>query len=110
MASEAVQEKGTTETMVVTEVAQEAEADPAVAEAEVSGQVDHERCTRQPVQTVARKQKYLLYLPAKDPYTAESASRNTDLRDIRPIPSAIQQNNKYIYISGKAFFSFARNF
>jgi hypothetical protein len=118
VASEAVQEKGTTETMADTEVAAEAEADPVeaaavAAEVEVSGQADPERCTRQPAQTAARKRKCLLYLQATGPYTAESASRSTDLRDIRLVVPDIQQNNKYKKIniaSGKAFFCFARDF
>ena len=86
MAIEAVQERGTTGKTEASEAAEEMEAAhvAAVTEVETSGQVVQERCIKQHVQTVVRKQKYLLYPLKADLFTAGNASRITDLlKDIR---------------------------
>lgn len=44
----------------------------------------HERCTKQRVQTVGRKQKYRSYLILTGRFIAENATKITDQRDSNP--------------------------
>ena len=44
---------------------------------------DQEKCTKQLVQIVNRKQKYPLYHLVTDQFIAENATQNTNQRDIR---------------------------
>lgn len=54
-------------------------------EAEEAVSAAQERCIKQPVQTVARKLKYLSSHQVTDLYIAGTASRNTNQRDINTI-------------------------
>lgn len=54
-------------------------------EAEEAVSAAQERCIKQPVQTVAKKLKYLSYHQVTDLYIAGTASRNTNQRDINTI-------------------------
>ena len=56
------------------------EAAHAVA-AEASDQADQEKCTRQRVLSAIKKQRYLSYHQATDPYIAGTATRNISQRD-----------------------------
>jgi hypothetical protein len=56
-----------------------------VVEAVASDQVVQEKCTKQLVQTVSRKLKYLSCHPVTGQYTAENATRSTDQLDIRSV-------------------------
>ena len=59
------------------------EAVSAAAAAEILGPADQEKCTKQLVQIVTKKQRYLLYHQATDPFIAGNATRNTNQRDIK---------------------------
>jgi hypothetical protein len=52
------------------------------AEAEVSA-ADQEKCTKQLVLIANRKQRYLLYHQATDPFIAGNVTRSTNQRDIK---------------------------
>jgi hypothetical protein len=73
--------------VTIDEAASAAEAaavEAEAAEAEVSVQV-HARCIKQHVQTVNRKQKYLLCHPAIGQSTVKTATRNINHSDINQI-------------------------
>jgi hypothetical protein len=53
------------------------------AAAEVSDLADQEKCTKQLVQIVNKKQRYLLYHQATDPFIAGNVTQNTNQRDIK---------------------------
>jgi hypothetical protein len=59
-----------------------AEAEVAAAEAEASA-ADQEKCTKQLVLIVNKKQKYLSYHLATDLFIAENATPSTNQRDIK---------------------------
>ena len=59
------------------------EAVSAAAAAEILGPADQEKCIKQHVQIVNRKQKYLLYHLATDPFIAGNVTQSTNQRDIK---------------------------
>lgn len=60
-----------------------------MVEAVASDQVVREKCTKQLVQTVNRKLKYLSCHPVTGQYIAENATRSIDQLDIRSVPTDI---------------------
>ena len=58
------------------------EAVSAEAAAEIIGPADQEKCTKQLVLIANRKQRYLLYHQATDPFIAGNVTRSTNQRDI----------------------------
>lgn len=63
-----------------------------MAEAVASGQAVREKCTKQLVQIVNKKLKYLSYHPVTGQFTAENATRNIDQPDIRSV------TNRYLIL------------
>ncbi len=57
-----------------------------------SDQAVREKCTKQLVQIVNRKQKYLSYHPVTGQFTAENATRSIDQPDIRSV------TNRYLIL------------
>jgi hypothetical protein len=54
----------------------------SAAAAEILGPADQEKCTKQHVQIVNKKQRYLLYHQATDPFIAGNVTQSTNQRDI----------------------------
>ncbi len=57
----------------------------STVEEAVSDQVVRERCTKQLVQTVIKRQKYLLYHRLADQFTVENATRTINQRDFKSL-------------------------